>query len=160
MKTRPLGVTILAVLAFLNMAVYIVFAVLSIVSMDRLAAILQALSPGGAGPAAMQMSMQRFLPVYYVVFMLITGALGLGFWKLWNWARIVSLLLIGVSLIAAVWETFSDVHGGNVAGGAVYWVRIGVSVLISVLIGWYLMSAKVRAAFGARATGPGSESGS
>ena len=147
MKSRPLGITILSVLAFLNMAVYGVFAVLSVVNRGALAAVLQAISPGGAGPAAVQLSMQKYLLVYYVVFLLITGAMGLGFWKLWNWTRIVSLLLIGVSLIGAIVGTFSTLRSGNVAVDSVYWVRIGVSVFISILIGWYLLSAKVRAAF-------------
>jgi hypothetical protein len=74
-------------------------------------------------------------------------ALGVGFWKLWNWTRIVALALMAVSLCGAAAQAFKFIQSGSTPAGAVFWVRIASSVLISVLIGWYLLTAKVRAAF-------------
>ncbi len=152
MRSRPLGITILSVLLFLNSAGYAVLCMLSIVNRRVLAAVLQGLSPGGAGPAAMQLSMGRSLTVYYIVLLAITGALAMGFWRLLNWARMVALALIGVSLIAAAIELFSLVRSPSGSASLVVVARVAVSVLISVLIGWYLVSAKVRAAFRPSAT--------
>jgi hypothetical protein len=147
MSSRPLGITILVILSFLNMAAYASLAVLSIVNRDALAEVLRAISPGGAGPAAVHLAMGKFLPVYYVALLLLVGALGLGFWKLWNWTRIVTLALIAVSLCGAAAQSLNIMQSGSSSAGAMFWVRIASSVLISVLFGWYLLTAKVRAAF-------------
>jgi hypothetical protein len=146
MSSRPLGITLLSILLLLNSAAYAALAILSVINMHALAAVLQALSPSGAGPADVHLAMGRFVTIYYAVLLLITGTLGMGFWKLWNWTRMVALAMIGVSLIAAAAETFSFLRGSS-AASAVFLVRVAVSVLISVLIGWYLLSGKVRAAF-------------
>lgn len=150
MTARPRGITVFSVLLFVNMTAYAVLAVLSIVNRDALVAVLRALSPGGAGPASVHLSMGRLLPVYYAAFVLITGALAMGFWRLWNWTRIIVLALIAVSLIGGVVETVNAVRSGS--AGAVFLVRVTASVLISVLIAWYLLSTKVRTAFRSSAT--------
>ncbi|MGA8873212.1 MAG: hypothetical protein WB460_18850 [Candidatus Acidiferrales bacterium] len=141
MRSRPVGITILSVLLLLNVAFYAVLAVLSIVNHDALAALLWAISPGGAGPAAVHLAMGRFELVYYGAMISCTGVLALGFWKLWNWTRIVILVLIGVNLLGAAVAPFIIVRS------LVPLLRVAVSVVISILIGWYLVSAKVRAAF-------------
>jgi hypothetical protein len=146
MSSRPLGITALALLLLLNSAAYAALAALSIINMHALAAVLQTLSPAGAGPEAAHLSMGRFVTIYYAALLLITGTLGMGFWKLWNWTRVAALAMIGMSLIAAAAETVSFFRGSS-AASAVFLVRVAVSVLISVLIGWYLLSGKVRAAF-------------
>lgn len=150
MTARPVGITVLAVLLFLNMAAYAMLAVLSILDRNALAAFLQAISPGGAGPAAVHLSMGRLLPVYYTAFVSITGVLAMGFWRLWNWTRIMVLALIGLNFIGAVAETLSAVRRSSADG--VFLARVAASVLISLLVGWYLLSAKVRAAFRFSAT--------
>jgi hypothetical protein len=147
MSSRPPGITLLSILLLLNSAAYAALAVLSIANMHALAALLQALSPSGAGPADAQLAMGRFVTIYYAALLLITGTLGMGFWKLWNWTRLIALAMIGVSLVAAAAETFSFFRGSSSAASAVFLVRVAVSVLIGVLIGWYLLSGKVRAAF-------------
>lgn len=151
MSSRPVGIT--AVLLFLNVAASAALGVLSLVNKDALAAVLEGLSPGGAGLAAVHLSMGRFVTVYYGAMVLATGALAWGFWKLWNWTRMVALALIGASVIGAAAETFSLVRSGSGATSAVSLARVAASILIPVLIGWYLSSAKVRAAFRPSATG-------
>jgi hypothetical protein len=148
MKPRPLGITILSVLLFLNSAFFAVLAALSVVNHSALAALLWAISPGGAGPAVVHLSMGRpFELVYYCAMTLFTGLLAWGFWKLWNWTRVVTLVLIAVSLLGTAFEPFMMARGGSGAAGVAPMVRIFISTLISLLIGWYLLSAKVRAAF-------------
>jgi len=148
MKPRPLGITILSVLLFLNSAFYVVLAALSVVNHNALAALLWAISPGGAGPAVAHLSMGRtFEPVYYCAMISFTGLLAWGFWKLWNWTRVVSLVLIAVNLLGTAVAPFIMARGGSGAAGVAPMVRIIISTLISLLIGWYLLSAKVRAAF-------------
>jgi len=150
MSSRPVGITILSVLLFLNVAFYAVLAVLSIVNHDALAALLRAMSPAGAGPAAVHLAMGRFELPYYGAMILFTGALAVGFWKLWDWTRIAILVLIGINLLGVAVAPFIVVRNGT--AGLAPLVRIASSVLISLLVGWYLMSGKVRAAFREAAT--------
>jgi hypothetical protein len=144
MRSRPVGITILSTLLSLNVAFYLVLAVLFVVNHDALVALLRAISPGGAGPAAVHLSMGRFEAFYYGAMILFTGALALGFWRVWNWARIAVLVLIGMNFIGAIIAPFVIVRS------VVPIARVASSVAISVLIAWYLLSAKVRVAFRAR----------
>jgi hypothetical protein len=153
MSSRPLGISVLAVLLFLNVTAYAALAVLSLVNRDALASVLQGLSPGSAGPAEVHLSMGRFATVYYAAMVLVTAALAWGFWKLWNWMRVVALALIGTSLTGAAAEAFGLVRSGSGAASTASLARVAASVLISALVGWYLCSAKVRAAFRPSATG-------
>ncbi len=157
MNSRPVGVTILSILWILNGAFYAALAVLSIVNYSALAALLRAISPGGAGPAAVHLAMGRFGPVYYCAMILFIGVLAWGFWKLWNWTRVVTLALIGVNLLAVAIAPFAMARSGSSAFNLVPVARIVASVLISLLIGWYLLSARVRAAFRPVATARQSE---
>ena len=143
MKSRPVGITVLSLLLFLNAGFYALLAVLSVIRFGALTIVLTALSPGGVGPAAPHLAMGKFLPAYYGVSTLLTGALALGFWKLQNWSRLVSLALMGISLAFLPIEFLhaSQSPSGAMIGSAL--VRVGVTVLI----GWYLLSTKVRQAF-------------
>ena len=143
MRSRPLGVTIMALLSFLNVAVYAVLAALAFFHPLTLDAVLRALSPGGSGPEKIHHAMGAFLPFYYLLGMLGTGVMAMGFWKLKNWARLVVLGMIGLSLVGLFTMELKGVLSS--AGAlALFLVRLGLCVGI----GWYLMSAKVRAAFG------------
>lgn len=62
MKARPIGITILAVLLALNVALYVVLAALAIFSRSSLMAFLHALSPSGAGPEAIHTAMAGCCP--------------------------------------------------------------------------------------------------
>ncbi len=147
MRSRPIGVTFFAILLFGNAAFYAVLAVLSIVNHHALAALLSTISPGGAGPAIFHLSMGKFGPIYYLAMTFLTVAAGMGFWRLWEWTRISILVLIGINLVGAVFESIIAIRSGNGSLNAVPAARIVLSVLISLLVGWYLLSPKVRAAF-------------
>ena len=143
MKARPKGITILAVLLALNVALFVALAALAIFSRTSLMAFLHALSPSGAGPEAIHTAMGGLLPLYYGVMAGVTAALALGFWRLWNWARIVMLGIIVLSLVLMVTEVRPLLN--EPTAGAI--ILTLVRVALSVLWVWYLLCRPVRDAF-------------
>jgi hypothetical protein len=144
MKARLLGVTILAVLAFLNIATYVFLIVLSIRSPEQLRSLLESMMPGaGVGPGSL-MRLGAFVPVYFLAMAILTGLVGRGLWNLKNWARITVMVLAGISAILGVVElagSFAVTNPFALAGAV---ARIALSAWIV----WYLNSPKVRATFG------------
>ncbi len=142
MKTRPIGITVLAVLGFLSVLFYLVMTVIALINPAQVNNLLQGMSGGGAGPAPLQ-HLAAILPAYFLVTGLISAALSWGLWTLKNWARILCLVLIGLSVI------------GGAVGIAVAWshssfpatVAALVRLLIAIVIFVYLNSPSVRAAF-------------
>ena len=143
MKARPKGITILAVLLALNVALFVALAAVAIFSRSSLMAFLHALSPSGAGPEAIHTAMGGLLPLYYGVMAGVTAALALGFWRLWNWARIVMLGIIVLSLVLMVTEVRPLLN--EPTAGAI--ILTLVRVALSVLWVWYLLCRPVRDAF-------------
>jgi hypothetical protein len=142
MKTRPIGITILAVLGFLSVLFYLIMTVIALVNPAQANNLLQGMSGGGAGPAPLQ-QLAAILPAYFLITGLISGGLSWGLWNLKNWARIVCLVLIVISVI------------GGAVGIAAAWshstvpatISALVRLLIAILIFVYLCSSGVRAAF-------------
>jgi hypothetical protein len=143
MKARPKGITILAVLLALNVGLFVALAALAIFSRSSLMAFLHALSPSGAGPEAIHTAMGGLLPLYYGVMAGVTAALALGFWRLWNWARIVMLGIIVLSLVLMLTEVRPLLN--EPTAGAI--ILTLVRVALSVLWVWYLLCRPVRDAF-------------
>jgi hypothetical protein len=142
-KTRPIGVTIFASLFALNVVLYLALAVLAALNHPALVAVLHALSPSGAGPEAMHAAMGHIQPFYYSAMVVITGALAVGFWKLHNWARIVVLGMIELSLLLMVVQIRPLLVAPT--GGAI--VLTLVRAVVSVWCLWYLFRRPVRNAF-------------
>ena len=103
MKTRPIGITILAVLGFLSVLFYLVMTVIALVNPAQANNLLQGMSGGGAGPAPLQ-HLAAILPAYFLVTGLFSAALSWGLWTLKNWARILCLVVIGLSVIGGAVE--------------------------------------------------------
>lgn len=143
MKRRPIGVTIFALLFALNLVSYAVLAALAAFNHAALVAVLHALSPSGAGPEAIHTAMGRIQPFYYAAMAVVTGALAVGFWRLHNWARIVVLGMIELSLVLMVSEV-RPLLTASTPGAIVLTI---VRVAISVLCLWYLFRRSVRDAF-------------
>ena len=144
MKARPLGVTILAVLAFLNIVSYVFLIVLAIRNPEQLRSLLESMMPGaGVGPGSL-MRLGAFVPVYFLAMAILTGLVGRGLWNLKNWARITVMVLAGISAILGVVELVGSFPVTNPLAlvGAI--ARIALSAWIA----WYLNSAKIRATFG------------
>jgi hypothetical protein len=87
--------------------------------------------------------MGRLLPLYYVLLAGFTVALAIGFWKLWNWWRIVVLALLGLSLLGLIGEVRPLIAGPTTSAIALTVLRLGLIVLM----GWYLLRGSVRDAF-------------
>lgn len=143
MSRRPLGITIGAILFAANAAYYVGFAALAILNRDALRSVLRALSPSGMGPEAAHMAMGRLLSLYYVLMSGLTVTLAIGFWKLWNWSRMVVLALLGVSLLSLIGEVRPLIAGPTTSAIGLTVLRLGLIALV----GWYLLRASVRDAF-------------
>ena len=133
----------MAVLSFVSVATYAGFAALSLLNARALTDILGALTQGGSGPKDVHLAMGKFLPVYYLLSMLLSGWIAMGFWKLWNWARILVLAMIGLSLVFLLATGIGVASSGSAAAVTLFLVRVGLCLLV----GWYLLSRKVRNAF-------------
>lgn len=143
MRTRPVGVTIFAVLMGLNTALFVVLGGLAIFSRGSLTVFLHVLSPSGAGPEAMHTSMGSLLPLYYAVMAGVTAALAMGFWRLRNWARIVTLGITALSLALMITEVRPLLTAPTAGAISLTLVRVALSVLWL----WYLLRRPVREAF-------------
>jgi|SRR5215469_639451 len=143
MKIRPIGVTIGALLLTLNPMFYVVLAALAVFDHSTLVAVLHKLSPSGAGPEAIHTGMGRIQPFYYCAMAVFTGALAVGFWRLHNWARLVVLGMIELSLLLMV-SQIRPLLTAPTAGAIVLTL---VRVALSVLWLWYLLRRPVRDLF-------------
>ena len=115
---------------------------LSLVRLETVTALLNAASPQGAGPALL-LKMGRVITFYFCLMTAVTGALGCGMWRLKNWARIVIIALAALTLAGIVVEfskTMTDLQPSTLV---VTLVRAAVGVLVL----WYLLRARVKAAF-------------
>lgn len=143
MRSRPLGITAMSLLLFLNAAAFGVLTALSLVSPTLLNSVLHSVSPGGAGPEPFHRMLGPLLPIYYLLMTAVVAALGVGFWRLWNWTRIVVLAMNGVSAVLGLVEVANAIRSGSGAALALTAVRYALIVLVS----WYLLSRTVRTAF-------------
>lgn len=143
MKSRPIGITILAVLGFISVAFYLAMTVIALLKPVVVASLLLGMSGGngfGVTPAA---SLGGILAVYFVISGLITAALSWGLWTLKNWARIVCLVLIAISVLGGVVQVSMSFSHASVVGTVFGIARLIVAILIII----YLNSPRVRSAF-------------
>ena len=143
MRTRPIGITIITVLFSVSGALYLALAALAIFNRDALRAILHALSPSGAGPEAIHTAMGRMLPLYYILMAAVTTAMAVGFWRLRNWARMVMLGTIALSLVLMVTQVRPLLSAPTVGAISLTLLRVALSVVWL----WYLLRRPVRDAF-------------
>ena len=142
LQPRPLGVTLLAILFFINTAVLAVFAVFTFRDPVWLARLMESVSPGSPGPA-LQYFAGPAIPWITVVGAVIMFVLALGLWRLRPWARIATLVVITLALISivvllvALYRHLSPL-----------WLAItAVRFVVTAWFGWYLTRPQVVAAF-------------
>lgn len=140
---RPTGVTILAVLYFLGTAILGLFGLLFIVGGSMLSGLAHA---GGRGPGAVLLAMGgAVVGAIFIVGALIDLALGIGFIKLQNWARVAAIIFTGIGVLFGVLGMFS-----LLAHMMVFVMMFRLIVLsIEVWILVYLFQPNVKQAFGA-----------
>ncbi len=138
---RPIGVTILAVLYFIGTACLGLLGLLCIVGGSVLSGMARS---GGAGSALFAMG-GVFVGAIFLVLALLYLALGIGFIKLQNWARVVAIVLIGIGVLFGVLGLFT-----LLAHLMVFVLVFRLMVLaLQVWILVYLFKPEVKEAFGA-----------
>jgi hypothetical protein len=133
---RPTGVTILAVLFFLGAAIWACVGLAFIVGAGAIAGALSQSSGLSAATIA------GLGTVFAVVFFVLGGLyalLGWGMLELKEWARIICLVLTGLSALGAV----AAILTGHPIGAIIRLAIVGVVI-------WYLTQAHVVAAFANR----------
>jgi uncharacterized membrane protein (DUF2068 family) len=138
---RPTGVTILAVLAFIGAGLLVLLALLSLLGGAMLSSMAaprmgMLASVGGAVIAV-------FLFVIAVLYVVI----GAGLWKLQNWARVLAIVLAGLSVLASVLSILNPF--AHHFFFFVFLTRRLIVVAIDVWIIVYLLKPHVKQAFGA-----------
>lgn len=143
MHTRPRGITFAAVIFAAGALFMTVLAVLSLLRPEAHRAVLHALSPSGAGPEAVHTAMGRLLPLYYAVMAGLQGTLAAGFWRLWNWTRLVVIVMVALSLLLMVGQLPPLLAAPTAGAIGLTAVRVALCVLGL----WYLRRERVRQAF-------------
>lgn len=143
---RPTGVTIISVLNFIGAG----FCLLGALGMFLAGAVITQMvrSSAAAGPAGMQALAAGMGAILGVIFIIVAGLyllVGIGLWKLANWARILQIVLLALGLVFGVF--------GLLIGAAQF--NLGVTVIrliIMAIEAWiliYLFRPHVKQAFGA-----------
>lgn len=141
---RPTGVTILAVLAFCGAG----FLVLGALGALFGGALLSSLSSSGIGMMAGVGA--AMIAVFLLIFAALDVAIGVGLLKLRNWARVVTIVLIGLGFLGSVFSVFSPFAHMHVFFMQ-FLIRRLVLAAIYAWILWYLFQPNVKQAF--KATG-------
>jgi len=162
MRKRPMGVTLLGGLCLLGAATHAFFCIFSLVNQQAFRTMFQQLDFGPVDPA-MLLRLGPLLPVYFLIMIAVAAALGVGMWRLKNWARIVTLALAGLVLAAGPMSLL--LISSDPAGLVMTAARLGVapfvkvvsfflvgvpweiSLTVSAIVCWYLLRPAVKAAF-------------
>ncbi len=141
---RPTGVTILAILNFLGAGLYALLAVLFfLIGAGGAASGMASEMEGGA--AAFLLGLGAAVGVILLIFAAIGLAIGIGMWKLRNWARIVTIVLVGLSLLLGVIGLLGSLISFEL--GSLIFQAIFVALYAWII--WYLFQPHVKDAFGA-----------
>jgi hypothetical protein len=144
---RPVGVTILAILCFLGALACIGFGILSFVG-GGLSAVAGSQTEGAGGAGAMLGALGAAAGVVCLIIGAIDFLLGWGLWKLKNWARIITLILMAIGVVFGLIGLVGTLLHFNLFSLILTLIYLAVYCLII----WYLLRADVRAAFqGSRA---------
>jgi hypothetical protein len=143
MKSRPVGITILAVLGFISVVFYLAMTVIALVKPEQIGALLMGMTGNNGLNVSPPQALGGILAAYCVVTALITAALSWGLWTLKNWARIVCMVLIAISVLGGAVQVSMSFSNASVVGTVFGIARIIVAILIFI----YLNSPGVRSAF-------------
>jgi uncharacterized membrane protein (DUF2068 family) len=140
---RPTGVTVLAILNFLGAASMVICGLLLMLGLGL--AGMGAGSAGEKGGMALLLGLGAVAGVVFLVFAAVAIVVGIGLWRLRNWARILTIILAAISLLPLLpglmgsmltLEIFSLIF--QLVFAAFYgWII------------WYMLQPHVKRAFGA-----------
>jgi len=141
---RPTGVTILAVLDFIGAGIEILIAIGLFFSASFLSSLAN--TPGNSMLAKLIGAIGAAAGVVFLLFAALAFALGYGFWKLQNWARIIQIvfLIIGLAFgLLGLVQVFRAFTGTALVSQL-------ISLGIEAWILWYLFQPHVKQAFSGR----------
>jgi hypothetical protein len=138
---RPTGVTILAVLYFIGTAFLGICGLLFIAGGTMLSGLARS---GGPGSALFAAGGAVIGAVFFVI-ALLELAIGIGFIKLQNWARVVAIVFTGIAVLFGVLGMFSLLLHMMVFAMMFRVVVLAIQIWILV----YLFKPDVKQAFGA-----------
>jgi hypothetical protein len=140
---RPVGVTILAILNFIGAAFCLLGGIGMILGGGFIATMLSQQGQGSAGAAGVLAGLGAAAGVFIIIMGGVSALLGFGLWKLKGWARIVSIVLYGISAAFQLLGLLGTLAHFNVFAlvWSVFWVAVDAFVI------WYLLKPEVKAAF-------------
>ena len=140
---RPVGVTILAILNFIGAAFCLLGGIGMILGGGFIATMLSQQSQGSAGAAGVLAGLGAAAGVFIIIMGGVSALLGFGLWKLKEWARIVSIVLYGISGAFQLLALLGSLAHFNVFAfvWSIFWVAVDAFVI------WYLLKPEVKAAF-------------
>jgi hypothetical protein len=142
---RPTGVTVLSVLNFIGAAFYVLGALGIFMGGAFLANMTRSSPQGGAGMTAMIAGLGAVLGVICLIGAGLCLLVGIGLWKLANWARILQIVLLALGVCFGLFGLFGSLM--NFHAGQLIWQLIFLAIYIWIIV--YLFKPHVKQAFGA-----------
>jgi hypothetical protein len=145
---RPVGVTIIAVLWFVGAVLCVVGGIGMMVGGGFMATLINQQGGQGAGAGAgVFAGLGAAVGVIFLVFAAIGFLLGWGLLKLKNWARLVTIILMAISIAFGLLGLVGTLTHFNLFAfvWSVCWLAIYALII------WYLLKPEVKAAFQAQA---------
>jgi hypothetical protein len=139
---RPVGVTILAILNFIGAAICVLGGIAMILGGSFIATMLSQ-GQSSAGVAGVLAGLGAAAGVFIIIMGGVSALVGFGLWKMKGWARVVSIVLFGISAVfqllgilgtLAHFNVFALIWGG-------FWIAVDAFVIL------YLLKPEVKAAF-------------
>jgi len=140
---RPTGVTVLAVLLMI-FAAFAAIAGLALLVLGLGGGAALQMRGASTGMSTMMAGMGALGGVFLLALAAVYVVLGVGLLKLLNWARVVTLVLVGLGLLFAAIGLLTAVIHFRVA--LLLWQLIVVAIDASIV--WYLLRPDVKQAFG------------
>jgi len=119
-KTRPLGVSILAVLSYIGAVFTLIAGIAMIAGSAAVSTLIEKLIPEYASWSAAGVALFIFLGIVFILLAVLDYFIGRGLWGGKGWARILVLILLVLSILSSL--TSFDI----------------VSIIIAALLIWYL----------------------
>ncbi len=140
---RPIGVTILAVLEFISAGLVLLLGLLLTVGLSALGA----MGRGGEGGSILGVlaALGAAAGVFVMILAIIPLAIGIGLWKLKNWARIVVIVFAGLGALGNIVRVIWGLSSGDMVSTVGGIIGLGIQGLIL----WYMFQPHVKQAFGA-----------
>ena len=143
---RPTGVTVISVLHFISAGFCLLCALFAFLAGAVITQMIRSATAGApAGMQALAAGMGAILGVIFIVLAGLNLLLGIGLWKLANWARILQIVLLALGLVFGVLGLlvgFIHFHAG------ILLFRL-IIMAIQLWIVVYLFKPHVKQAFGA-----------